>query len=610
MTLREQHVSRVLERTKSHSSKILSHKMSNLKRKVGEEAAQQKAPKRPRRSASTKEPVWKNPVQKKCIFNKDMNSEIKREDQGDTLHGHVVAQRKDQKAAESLLCQIYAEVEAACNDGSLALRSEELQTFIHAARVGSIYDDERAAQTIRRKNRIRDKLVEIEDAGHEHPAFATASSVLSEIRQTQNIALRRNLVEFADRFDSMLLAICAHSVNFRRFMTDDSIKTSLRDAVDRLLDQNTASLKLFARSRGLSWERLLSYHNKLFTKVAVLLNSPNGGVAVYTAEGLTHLQRQDDRRTNPETTIRLPASYGDGAGKHPHELALAADNSVTVPALQPRGESSNAPPILEKKNISESRVLPGEEYDEQRQDEWPIPDPKWRTCKEAACRVCGNRPRDDAQAAWQPSICQCTIQDLKNHLMSQEPSLFTGESVELVKADPFGIGVQALQRFRAGNLLAKAVGEIYPPEDSPEYDEYVDAGRYTTEQISVKKWRGYRQQIGRGLRLDDTNAVCQIDAAVFGNWTRYLNHSCNANTRLQQFSVGRRVLMCVRVEDDKKIGFGDVLTVNYGRQYFVGKKIACRCGEDSCQLWNEKKIGNNKKTLAEARMDGTAPDWA
>lgn len=188
------------------------------------------------------------------------------------------------------------------------------------------------------------------------------------------------------------------------------------------------------------------------------------------------------------------------------------------------------------------------------------------------------------KVAWQSSICQCTLRDLKDHLRAQKRPLFAGDRAELVKAERFGVGVRGLQRLGPGSLFAEAVGERYPPEDSLEYDDYVDAGRYTTEQLSVEKWKTYRRKNHRELRFDDTNAVCQIDVAVFGNWTRYLNHSCDANTRLQQSSVGDKVLMCVRVEDGKNVSFGDILTMNYGKYDLIGNKIACQCGEDCCQL--------------------------
>jgi hypothetical protein len=582
-----------------------------MKRELSEEAAvQPRALKRLRNAAVAREPDMTRPAKRRKTLKRETNVDIKEEQDDDNNLRSTLVQSEVRKAAESLLCQIYAEVEAACGNESLNGNGEELLTFIRAARVGIIYDDDRVAPTNRTKTRIRDRLVEIEDQGYEHSAFGAASSVLSEIRQTHRIALRRNLVEFADHFDWMLLAICAHSQQFRNFATDNNVKAALRDNFDNLLAQNIASLKLFACSRSLGWERVLSEHDSLFMALGRLQNSQNDGVALHTADQLSHLLRRDERRAKPERTIELPKSYLDRTARHPHELALAADNSVTVPVLQPRDGADSALLPLEKKNIVESRILPGEEYEEQRQNEWPIPDPRWRSRKEDACHVCGNKPTSDVRTDWQSSICQCTPGDLKDHLKVQEPPLYTGDRVELIKAEPFGVGVRSLQRFESGSLLAEAVGEIYPPEDSTEYDQYQDAGRYTSQQLSIEKWKTYRLKHHRGLRVDDTNAVCQIDAAVFGNWTRYLNHSCNANTRLQQYSVGDKVLICVRVEDGKNIGFGEVLTMNYGKQYFIGKRIACRCGEDCCQLWNEKRIGNSRRTLGEARREGAAPDWA
>jgi hypothetical protein len=89
-----------------------------------------------------------------------------------------------------------------------------------------------------------------------------------------------------------------------------------------------------------------------------------------------------------------------------------------------------------------------------------------------------------------------------------------------------------------------------------------------------------------------------------------LNYSCNANKKLQQYSVGDKVLMRVRVEGGKNVGFGEVLTVNDGgEKYLMGQRIACRYGNDCRQLWSERRIGNNKKTLGGARKEGAAPDW-
>lgn len=535
-------------------------------------------------------------------------TKIKKEDKD---HPVSVIEVEVRKSAQPLMCTLYAEIETACqNKGKSQTHNADILDFIRAARFGAVFDDIKSAPTERSKTRIRDSLIEVEEQGYTHPAFTAVKAALSEIRQTHKIAMRQNLVEFIHRFDWMLLAICAYSSQFRNFMLDHTVKAAFRDEFDNILSDNIASLKLFACSRDLNWKVLLSDHDEMFATLETLLGASNTSMAIFrSAEMLECINRENDRRTKPEETISIPAEYFSRDLRHPHELAFS-EGFISEPMLHPQEQSTTVLLPLVKRNIETSVVLPNERYEEQRQSEWPIPDPRWRSSKEDQCRVCNNRPWSDNLTDWQSSICNCTIESLANHLAAQNPPQYAGALIELVNSTPFAIGVRALQSFSPGALLAEVVGEIYPPEDSTEYEAYIDADRYVTSQTSTAKWRMYRLKNGRGLRHTDTNAVCQIDSAVRGNWTRYLNHSCSANTRLQQYSVGDKVLMCVRVEDGKSIAFGECLTMDYGRQYFIGKKIPCRCGEDCCTLWNEKRIGNNRKTLGERRMDGTAPAWA
>jgi hypothetical protein len=141
---------------------------------------------------------------------------------------------------------------------------------------------------------------------------------------------------------------------FRSFMMDTNAKTAFRNEFDDLLAQNIASLKLFAWSRSLRWQKVLLERNKLFMELEVPLNSQKGGFALHTVEQLAYLQCQDERRAKPERTIELPKSYLDRAARHPHKLALAADDSVSVPVLQTLDGVYSALLPLEKKNIVES----------------------------------------------------------------------------------------------------------------------------------------------------------------------------------------------------------------------------------------------------------------
>ena len=81
-----------------------------------------------------------------------------------------------------------------------------------------------------------------------------------------------------------------------------------------------------------------------------------------------------------------------------------------------------------------------------------------------------------------------------------------------------------------------------------------------------------------------------IDPAVSGNWTRYINHSCDPNTIYAQVNVGQRLLIIVQAI--RPIRFGDPITASYGREYFKGRLFACACGAAKCNKW--KMSWNNR----------------
>ena len=68
-----------------------------------------------------------------------------------------------------------------------------------------------------------------------------------------------------------------------------------------------------------------------------------------------------------------------------------------------------------------------------------------------------------------------------------------------------------------------------------------------------------------------------------GNFTRFVNHSCNANAQYQQFTwldTQRIVLV------SKGIQAGSEITVDYSGKYWKGLDKKCLCGEKSCRYRN------------------------
>lgn len=76
------------------------------------------------------------------------------------------------------------------------------------------------------------------------------------------------------------------------------------------------------------------------------------------------------------------------------------------------------------------------------------------------------------------------------------------------------------------------------------------------------------------------------DASVVGNWTRFINHSCDAHADFRQRRVG--ALRISIVEAVRDVPAGVELTVNYGGSYFRSR--TCLCGAANC-VEEGKKAG-------------------
>ncbi len=72
--------------------------------------------------------------------------------------------------------------------------------------------------------------------------------------------------------------------------------------------------------------------------------------------------------------------------------------------------------------------------------------------------------------------------------------------------------------------------------------------------------------------------LAAISAKRYGNWTRFINHSCEAGTRFSVVRVGDRWRSVVRATRDVEV-FEEV-TVDYGEGYWRGKR--CECGSEGC----------------------------
>lgn len=115
-----------------------------------------------------------------------------------------------------------------------------------------------------------------------------------------------------------------------------------------------------------------------------------------------------------------------------------------------------------------------------------------------------------------------------------------------------GLGVYAGEDIFEGQLLDEYFGELIPPR--------VAAARHDDDYVFELK------------------GTCHISARDYGNWTRFVNHSC------QQFNVeavdevlgGRKTITFRAI---RNIPRGQELLIDYGKDYFgdTGTVILCTC---------------------------------
>ena len=160
------------------------------------------------------------------------------------------------------------------------------------------------------------------------------------------------------------------------------------------------------------------------------------------------------------------------------------------------------------------------------------------------CEICGS-----TSCHCKPSNCEGVLRPL----------------VELVQsANNMGIGIRVLQPIRKNQLLAEYVGDIIP-EDCPVDDTY---------SISFNLPNG-------------AASTAVITAQENGNWTRFVNHSCDAHAIFVNRVIGNRHrIMLMSIKD---IEMFEEMTVDYGNDYWVTRPTLCRCGSRKCRFATVEK---------------------
>ncbi|KAL8691085.1 MAG: hypothetical protein Q9218_003612 [Villophora microphyllina] len=170
-------------------------------------------------------------------------------------------------------------------------------------------------------------------------------------------------------------------------------------------------------------------------------------------------------------------------------------------------------------------------------------DPSFCNTKVSTCQSCGSRGCD-----CEPATCDNVTRPL----------------VELKHCSGNkGTGVRTLQPIRKGEVLDEYVGELKHASAVADLTYALELEHPGSAQVASK------------------DAIL-IDAQLHGNWTRYINASCNPSLKFVPAIVGKRYRMMVVATRD--IDVFEELTIGYGDGYWLGPDAPmCECNESNCR---------------------------
>ena len=280
--------------------------------------------------------------------------------------------------------------------------------------------------------------------------------------------------------------------------------------------ENFESIEYFAKVRGLKWINLLQESEEFYECVMDQRNASLG-------ERHFHVHVQ-----------------------HPHTMVVPGGRGrLRLPMHEGRVQQI----ISENKYREDLFSDPRFERPSRWPEEWAYPcDPSARPDGS----TCANCKSTD--------MCGCQPSDL-----IQEPLV---ELRQYSKYGARGTGIRTLQWIKKDTYLAEYLGEILPTSNA--YPLTPNGKRAFREFDAVYSW-----ELSRGN--DD---LAQVSSAFYGNWTRYVNHSCEPLVKVRFEAVGDKVHIFYKAAED--IEPFEELTVHYGNLYFNAER-PCKCGTASCR---------------------------
>ncbi|KAK6365180.1 hypothetical protein LTS17_011412 [Exophiala oligosperma] len=464
-------------------------------------------------------------------------------------------------AVDKFIIQLYAEIVAAAVSPISEKDRTEIQDLIRQARTlrffdlypSDIADDLKRTLRNSKPSRKQDKKVvqrAIDDLQVSHP---------------------ERLINFIKTPNLVMLSICCHSQSFRAAIQRDNAD-SKAESLPRWGDvlpkikKFSSSLELVAVTRNLNWEAALRVFDTEYDRLIKCCFKGDQHVHNINHDSFGIGERDLHQLHHPTDHVPhhwvLPKRKESAKRcRFEYQYSSDLDNEDFYGQRVPGGLNGGGRPTIGEHqkawqvDMAESRVL--DTYDWPNLSDQANGDPRFDV--KLKCYSCGKR-----------KDCPCKLSDYYDKHNGRPDAL-----VELFDTGKLGTGVRALQPLEKDAILGEYIGEIYP---------YQNPSRYRTEMYVFgmgipQKRRQKRRGVDNGQAEDSIDII--VDLAIYGNWTRYINHSCQPNASYTFATVGRRRVILIQTLRD--INFGEELTSDYGEGYFTNMNLECTCGAEKCR---------------------------
>ncbi|KAL8040907.1 hypothetical protein ABFX02_10G130600 [Erythranthe guttata] len=146
------------------------------------------------------------------------------------------------------------------------------------------------------------------------------------------------------------------------------------------------------------------------------------------------------------------------------------------------------------------------------------------------------------------------------------------KKIRIVKTESCGWGVVSAEPISKGDFIVEYVGEV------------ID------DVMCERRLWDMKDQDAKNFYMCEINKDFVIDATFKGNASRFLNHSCAPNCKLEKWQVEGETR--VGVFASKAIEVGEPLTYDY-RFIQFGPEVECRCGAANCNRY----LGTKRKII-------------